>query len=177
MRFERLSGLPAIGDRPVEFGVAENLLGREGLVVRFRDHGGEQWIGNFQRGLSQCDALLEHPDGQHVLIVAGGQGYVVDPDLRRAVAIKGDVSQVYSDAEAAVLYLEKQGLSIEALGRHGVEWRTRRISWDGMRNVRIDGEKITGEAWDPTSSSWAPFSVDRQTGLVEGGSFPASSVR
>jgi hypothetical protein len=53
------------------------------VVVRFNPASVEPWVGNFQRGLTPYDSVLAHPDGRQVVIVAGGQGYVIDPEMRR----------------------------------------------------------------------------------------------
>jgi len=68
----------------------------------------------------------------------------------------------------------------EALGVEGVLWRSRRVSWDGMRDFRREGFVLRGEAWEP-SDRWYPFEVDLRSGNVAGGSYseppPAKPVR
>src|SRR4051794_19170072 len=77
--FEVLPGLPAYGPSAEPFTATGQGAHREGFVVRFTSPDGGSWVGNFQRGLSRYDDLQAHPDGRNVLVVAGGQGYVVDP--------------------------------------------------------------------------------------------------
>ena len=50
-------------------------------------------------------------------------------------------------------------------------WQTRRLSWDGLRNLALDGDDLIGEAYDPTDQSWHAFSVDLSTGEAQGGSY------
>jgi hypothetical protein len=63
------------------------------------------------------------------------------------------------------------GLWFECVGPEGMRWRTRRISWDGMMEVSLDGKRLHGNALD-LDDSWARFDVDIDTGEVTGGSYP-----
>jgi hypothetical protein len=63
------------------------------------------------------------------------------------------------------------GLWFEALAASGMSWRSRRLSWDGVRNVRIDDSRLRGEAWNPVDDCWNEFTLDLQTGDVVGGSY------
>ena len=48
-----------------------------------------------------------------------------------------------------------------------------RISWDGIKDVDLKENIITGLAYDPTDSNleWKPFKVDVEKRKVEGGSY------
>ena len=75
--FEVLPGLPAVGPYPEQFAPDGRPTHSEGLVVRVLPRKGEPWVGNFQRGLSKLDAVLAHPNGNNVIVIAGGQAYEV----------------------------------------------------------------------------------------------------
>lgn len=64
------------------------------------------------------------------------------------------------------------GLWLEATEGERLLWRTRRLSWDGMMEVRVDGERIVGNAYDPMNDEWTPFAVEIATGEAVGGSYP-----
>jgi len=64
-----------------------------------------------------------------------------------------------------------QGLAFVRLGAEGRTWHTRRISWDGFKQVQLSSTKISGLAWAPWDPEWTPFTVDLRTGRVEGGSY------
>lgn len=173
-RFERLPGLPGTGPVPEQF--SETGLGRhqEGLVVRFTPANGEAWVGNFQSGLAGYEEILPHPDGRHIVVVAGGQGYIIDPETRRLTGcVGGAIDAAYQVAEPPLLIVA-DGNHFEALGAGGFHWRTRRLSWDGFRNVTIRGGQLLGEAWDPMNERRCPFEVDLATGAAAGGSFGTS---
>ena len=58
------------------------------------------------------------------------------------------------------------GLNFEALRKDGLWWRSPRVSWDGIRNIRIEGAVLRGKAFDPTAreNAWSDFTVDLMTG-------------
>ena len=66
--------------------------------------------------------------------------------------------------------LFSNGLWFELLGPNGMIWKSRRISWDGMRNFTIQGLTLTGQSccYDDT---WSDFTLDLIEGTVAGGSY------
>ena len=40
-----------------------------------------------------------------------------------------------------------------------------------MQGLKIDGQNLTGESWDPLTDKWVPFQLDLITGQSVGGSF------
>src|SRR5204863_9019832 len=81
MRFEVLPGLPPYGPMAISFTKNEPEH-REGLVIRFFPVASEPWIGNFLGGLTRCNAVLDHPNGKDVIVVAKGDIHVVEPESR-----------------------------------------------------------------------------------------------
>ena len=78
-KFKILAGLPVYGDLPEQFSATGIGMHREGFVVQFfPSEKIASWIGNFQRGLNFFDEAFEHPDGSSVVVVAGGECYIVD---------------------------------------------------------------------------------------------------
>ncbi len=169
-RFRVLPGLPATGPLPEQFSDSGQGKHREGFVVEFEPSDGASWIGNFQPGYAQgYSQVILHPDGQRLLVIAGGTAYVVDPETRELIAtFGGGVEIVLADEERHQLIIGN-GLWFEAVTASGMRWRSRRLSWDGIQNVRIDGSALRGEAWN--LSDWSEFTVDLQTGDVVGSSY------
>jgi hypothetical protein len=170
--WEILEGLPAYGAPAVPFSATGLGAHREGLVAKFKTSAGD-WIGNFQRGMTSCDQMCQHPDGRHVVVVAGGTAYVVDPETQvLANHFDAQIEQVISfPVEGLILF--SNGLWFDALDVRGSAWRSRRISWDGFRKVSLEGNVIRGEAYAPDGAdgTWHPFAVDVRTGEVTGGSY------
>lgn len=173
MSFEILAGLPPYGPAAEQFSATGEGTHREGLVVEFLPPEAAPWIGNFQRGLTPFDTVVELPGTTEVLVVAGGTAYVVSPSKRLCLRTFGaGLRAALRFGDAVVL---SDGLSLEALRGGGVQWRTPRISWDGFRNLRIEGTQALGDAWNAPDDAWTPFAVDLETGEVTcGGHLPES---
>ena len=112
---------------------------------------------------------MEHPNGKDLIVVARGQGYVVDPEAQQLVSrISGYIEHVIRLPEfGAVAFFD--GLGIEAINYDGLWWRTKRISWDEIRNIKVEGTILRGEASTPDGKEWAPFTVDLMTGECKDG--------
>ncbi len=165
-----LDGLPAYGDMPEQFSATGQGMHREGFVVEFTPPDAPSWIGNFQRSMTSLDVVIASRGDGTVTVIAGGQAYVVDPVSRSCVrTFGGQIEHVFDLADRTVF---SNGLWLEATDGERLLWRTRRLSWDGMMDVRVDGERIVGNAYDPMTDEWTPFSVEVANGEAVGGSYP-----
>jgi hypothetical protein len=163
--FRVLPGLPATGPAAETFPKSAARLGREGFVVEIFPENERSWVGNFGPGLSNFSAAFEHPDGRHVLVISNGQGYVVEPSTRRLVGeVGGAIIGVTELSDPPSLLLNHQGIAFERVGPHGRLWRTRRLSWDGFKDVQISAETISGLGWAAPTDTWEPFEVDIRSG-------------
>ena len=172
MKFEILPGLPATGLMHENFSASGTGKHSEGIVVRFFSNDNSSWVGNFQPGLGGATSVINHPDGLNLIVFAEGQAYVIDPSTKKLkTEFGGCIQDIFELSEDHALILG-DGLHFERVEKTGAMlWRTKRISWDGMQNVRIEGDKILGEAFTPLENKWLPFSVDLYTGEVDGGSY------
>jgi len=169
--FEVLPGLPGVGPYPEQFSPTGRGTFREGFVVRFKPRSAASWVGNFQSGPYGFTGVVPHPDGRSVIVVSGGQAYHVDPETRTLLLqFGGMISGVVQEPSRGLLIFADD-LRLWAMSASGVQWETGRISWDGIRGLVIEGESVVGEAYDPMSDGWCPFSVEVATGKVQGGSY------
>lgn len=168
-RFRILSGLPAYGPMPEQFSDTGQGTHREGLAIEFRPSSDSTWVGNFQPGFTDFHAALAHPDGHHVVVIAGGTAYIIDPITRRCVESFGaDFSEILLPDSHPLLVLSS-GIDLLALDATGNAWRTGRISIDGIRSLRFEGGKILGEGWwGSDDENWSTFEVSIETGEVTG---------
>lgn len=175
MSFRILPGLPPYGPAAVQFSETGQGKQSEGLVVEFEgDTGGTPWTGNFHRGMTRYDDVLQVAGSPELTIVAGGTAYVVNQKTRQCLrTFGGDLHQVLRIPGGFVL---SNGLWLEAKVDGGLLWRSRRISWDGFQDIRVEGDRIVGEAFTPMGERWEPFEVDVRTGEVIGGTFPGGAV-
>jgi hypothetical protein len=179
--FELLEGLPTSG--PVALPFPDDRRGsfREGLVVRFHTAAGNSWVGNFQRGFARgFDAAIDHPDGRNVIVVAGGDGYFVDPETRRQTHTFGGGICFLQHVPRLNVVVFSDGIQFATFSADGSGWNSERISWDGIRNIAIVESTLHGEAWSPIPDAWHPFQLDLLTGKSLGAVYPreiATAVR
>jgi hypothetical protein len=163
------AGLPPYGPRALSFPDPEAF--REGLVVTFMASNGEQWTGNFARGLGGLDAIRDELGPQATIVVSNGAAFVVDVDRKAASEVTWPVEYVeYIPSQRLIVV--GNGLWFEGISASGRVWQSPRISWDGMRSLRCDGVNIAGEAYTPIGPpDWLPFKLDIRSGTVEGGAY------
>jgi hypothetical protein len=171
--FKLLPALPAADPAAVPFSASGQEAQGDGLAVHFSPEGGESWAGNFQRGGGDHDSAHLHPRGRDVVVIAGGQVYIVDPQARRlshvllSKALPADIAWSRALPDLGLLLLAGSTM-VFALQAQGPGWSSRRLSWGGLRNLEISGARLTGEGRSHDGSRHS-FSLDLRTGEAEGG--------
>jgi len=166
-----LAGLPPYGEVATNFSATGLARHSEGLVVSFRAGDSPQWIGNFARGLARFDSVQVLPNHTAAIIIAGGQGYVIDPVSRQVQGTTGGaIVDAFVHPTTSAIVLNHQNILFESIGPSGRLWLSRRISWDGLRLVEVSDNVLAGEAWR-YDDTWHPFQLDLVSGNVEGGSY------
>jgi hypothetical protein len=79
-----------------------------------------------------------------VLVTSSGALWKVDPETRAAEEIASAILGVVTLHGSTDLLFNDQGLTFIRLGRTGVIWHTRRISWDGFDKLRFEGGNLIG---------------------------------
>jgi len=170
--FRELPGLPAYGPMPLQFSSTGQGMHREGFVVEFLPGREDKWVGNFQLGLTGYRAVVAHPDGRCFIVISGGEAYVVDPRAKKVEEVFGgqiEFVALVSEIDALVF---GNGLWFDIVRPDGCRATTRRISWDGMTEIAINGSRLRGQAYDPLSESSVPFEVNLLDATHTGGSYP-----
>jgi hypothetical protein len=170
-----LAGLPPYGPPALSFPRPDS--SSEGYVVKFETDDGS-WIGNFATPNRQGpNAVHAELGSRFVLVVAAGSGYLVDAHRRQLVReLPTDVQHVWFQKELPAFVISN-GLWFEAFDAQRTLWRSRRISWDWIRNVGREGLTVTGEASFPADvEEWVTFELDLRTGAVQGGSYTGPDV-
>lgn len=165
-----LSGLPPYGAPAMAFPAAWGRVGREGTVVEFDTDAGS-WVGNFQPGNGGIDLVSPSPNERDVIVVAAGNLWVANPDARTAVRLMDSIDAVIEVHDPDGWVFGWQGLALFRFGPSGILWHTRRLSWDGLDDLRIVENEVHGLAWSPMDDQWQPFQVDLASGSSTGGSF------
>lgn len=173
---DALSKMPAGREiREVFFG-SKISVNQAKLLIKVVPAKGLPWIGIFGPGYESPRAITgvySCPHHEEICVVVQGEGYiisVIDPSMSSLIG-------VFPILEVHVL-LEEQLLlfvnftHIVAYGVKGIAWSTERLSWDGLKVVKITSRFIEGIAWDAPSEQEVGFTVDLKTGEHTGGSSP-----
>ncbi len=172
-RFEILEGLPPYGPMYIPITTDNGPFFSEGYVVRFFKSDGTDWVANFKPGWTNYYDIFDYPDHDTTIVIAGGLGYVMStenetPKSSFGITInnviqRNDGSLICAD-DTHILLLDYQS---------GDFWESDRISWDGIRDLKLDENIVKGQSYDPTNSikPWADFSIDLNTKEIHGGSF------
>lgn len=175
-QFEVLDGLPTRG--PMYVPVSSNAVPfySEGYVVRFFPKNGAEWVGNFRPGCGEFNGTFGLPEHDKVLVVAGGQAYLMSPAKHEPLLEFGGQIEEALIVEDGDLIFRDLIRIIVIRRRTGVLWMSERISLDGLRNLKVVGDNLTGEAWWPSITSqiqeeWVSFDLDLRSKKLTGGTF------
>jgi hypothetical protein len=136
----------------------------------------DSWVGSFAEGdisPNAASGVFSCPSPRNMLVVAKGEAYIVNVDEPsehyhiKLVPVMGVVP--VPEARMIVLY---DFIRLEGYGGSGRCWQTPSLSWDGLRNIRSEGQYVVGEGWDSPNDTWVPFRVDARDGAYTGGASP-----
>jgi hypothetical protein len=168
--FEVLAGLPGDGPVPLAFSATGRGRHSEGFVVKFMPYDGASWVGNFQPGLTSFSLVVGQNNGTAHLVISSGQGYFVDTRTGGLLSEFGgsiEWAQVLDDGETV---LTGNGIAFSLFKGAKTVWRTRRLSWDGVRVIRLTSDRLIGEGWC-FDETWHPFEVNLANGDSTGGGY------
>ena len=172
-RYEILNGLPPYGPMYIPISGEEEPFYSEGYVVKFKKSDGEEWVANFRPGWTDYNNIFDFPEHNTLVVFAGGQGYIMNPDEQKPkstfgltikdVIQKEDGSLICSD-DIHILVLDNKS---------GEFWKSDQISWDGIKDLKLLDNKVRGQTYDPTNSNqpWSDFELNLETKEIKGGSF------
>lgn len=175
MRYEILSGLPTCGPMYVPVAQVEQPFinpHSEGFVVRFFDSLSESWVANFNVGDTTFNAVFDFPQTDLCIVIAGGNGYVMKPNQTKPIStFGGAIKSAILTNQQEVIGADDTDLTI--IDSNGQLWISERISWDGIKDLRIDRRVITGSSYDPMedNNEWIDFTLNLDTKQLTGGSY------
>jgi hypothetical protein len=161
--FVILPGLPGEGPYPEQFTNAGGTH-REGFVVQIVPESGEPWVGNFQRGHGTLTRVVAHPGGRLLLVIARGLAYPVDTETRRMVGPPTDAITGACQSAGWVALASFTGLVV--FGPDGERWQTPQVAWDGIEDLRIEGNRLFARGWNAILEQWEPIEIDLETHQV-----------
>lgn len=170
-RFEILEALPTYGPMYISVTRDNEPFFSQGLSIRFNKKDETDWVANFQPGWTGLNAVYEL-DQENLLIIAGGTCYLMNPENTKPLEVFGvGYETVIKTLDNRLILQDLTDITIiESDGSH---WKTERISWDGLKNLKLDGNLVSGLSFDPINDkkAWVEFVVDLEKRNVTGGSF------
>jgi len=172
-RFEVLDSLPAYG--PMYVPVTDNgePFYSEGFPVRFRKANGTDWVANFSLGWTNFNAVFDFPLRNKTIVFAGGQGYIMSVESERPLNTFGlTINEVLQTESGSLICAD--GTSIMILDNEMDElWQSERISWDGMKDLKLRENVLSGLSYDPTDPKheWVEFTLNILSKELTGGSY------
>lgn len=144
----------------------------EGFAVRFYTAENTNWVGNFEPGWTGLNAVYEFDSDPYVLVIAGGICYLMNPDFKQPISIFGAGYETVLKTLDGRLILQ-DSILLTIFETNGTYWHTERISWDGIAELKSEGNLISGLSFDPMNENeeWVGFVVDLEKRTVKGGSY------
>jgi hypothetical protein len=172
-RFEILDGLPPYGPMYIPISIDEEPFVSEGYVVKFYKSNGEDWVANFKPGWTDYSNIFDFPEHDSTIVIAGGLGYIMTPENERPKTTFGmSIKNVIQTDGGSLICADDTHILI-LNNETGEFWESERISWDGIKDLKINNNNLTGQSYDPTNLKmpWSDFSINLDTKVIEGGSF------
>lgn len=144
----------------------------EGFPVRFFKADGTDWVANFELGWTDLKIICELNDTCNLLVIAGGTCYLMNPEEAKPISVFGVGYSSVLRASDGRLILEDQ-IDLTIVETDGSHWATERISWDGIKELRLENNTVTGLSYDPMydADDWIDFTYDIDTKTLTGGSY------
>jgi hypothetical protein len=140
-------------------------------VIEFRS-GADVWVGRFGLGPGGMVMARPHPNQRDVVVISGGDLWIVDPITRSGTCLAPVISSAIEVQDPDGWVFSRQDIALMRFGPRGIIWHTKRLSWDGFDGLVIEGDEITGLAWGLGDGPGCPFRVDLRTGRATGGGVP-----
>lgn len=170
---ERLTEIPRGTQPHYYYPGASPLGGADGILIQVRPQNGKMWLGTFAFGRltpQGVSGLFTMPDPERFCVVSKGAGCIVSaasPAEWEALCVTPIIDVRSVRAQGIIVFANFTELA--AYGPSGIKWRTKRLTWDGLKIVEVTDTSIRGQFWDIRSETIAEFVVDLETGTHQGG--------
>lgn len=144
----------------------------EGFPVRFYRADGTEWVANFQLGWTDLKQIIEFEDARNLLVIACGTCYLMNPEETKPIEVFGvGYSDIFKASKGRLVLQGQTDLTI--IEPDGTHWDTERISWDGLGEINVENNLISGLAYNPMhdADEWVIFKYDLDTKTLTGGNY------
>ena len=119
------------------------------LWVLFEDDEYRQWCGIFGAGDLQYEGKVEVLRSDDFMVLVAGRLYRVNSNRRELVFASDE--RKFTDAiyhHNRDLVIACDWTNLYCFNSQGLQWQSKRISWDGISLDRLDGDCLYGSAAD-----------------------------
>lgn len=171
-RYKILDSLPTYGPMHISVTQSGEPFYSEGFPVRFYKTDGTEWVANFKPGSTNLKQVIELEKTQNLLVIACGACYLMNPDSSKPIQAFGESYSEICETSNGRLVLQEE-ISLTIIESNGSYWNTQRISWDGLGEIKVEDNIVTGLSCDPMhdADEWVPFKYDLDTRILIGGSY------
>lgn len=170
--YKILESLPSNG--PIYISVTENNENyvSEGFPVRFFRDNGSNWVANFKPGWTNFNQVYEIENQTNLIVIAGGTLYLMNPENEKPLDVFGVGFERAFKSDRNQIILQNQ-TDLTIIEKNGEYWTTERISYDGIKELKIKEKIVSGLTYFPTSDDdlWLEFTLNLENRKVSGGSF------
>ena len=174
--YEILTSLPTYGPMYISVTNDGKPYYSEGLPVRFYKKDGTEWVANFKPGLTNFVKVMELKNSLNLLIIAYGTCYIISPNNTTPILVFGVGFTCILEANNDRLVLQDQ-TDLTIVEPNGTYWVTERISWDGIKELRIENSNVIGLSYDPIVDQWISFKYDLDSRILTGGSYQQYEIK
>jgi len=160
---------------PQQIAGEEDALARGALLLLIHPANHPAFLATCALGFtdpSMPTGIFSCPNPRELCALAGGYAYLIDtsdPTRSTHLPLKPVAEVLPLPAHNLLLFVGFHTLL--AWGADGLAWHTPRLTWDGLRITRIDGDTLHGLAWNMPSDKDVPFTIHLPTGAHTGGGF------
>ncbi len=173
--YQILESLPVYGPMYTPVSWREEPSFSEGYVVRFFRDDKTEWVANFFPGWTEFCVVIEMKNSKNLLVVAFGAAYIMNPNEETPLGRFGVGFHGYAEhVDGRIVLVDQTDLTIVEPG--GKYWTTKRISIDGLKNLEINGDIVSGLCYSLESGNWQHFSYDIENKILIGGSYDWDEV-
>jgi hypothetical protein len=144
----------------------------QGFPVRFYKTDGTEWVANFHPGWTGLNRVIEFENTQNLLVIAFGTCYLMNPNDPKPISVFGaGFSRLYQASRNRLVLQDE--ISLTVIEPDGSHWNTERISWDGIEDMKVENNIVTGLSYRPMNdpAEWVPFTYDLDTKTLTRGSY------
>jgi hypothetical protein len=142
------------------------------LEVMIQPRDGEPFLATCALGFRDPAAptgVWATPHSDWLCAVSGGYAYLIDtaqPEQFTMIRYRPvlQVIPYHSGTTSPSLLLFAGHNSILAWGPDGEAWESGRLSWEGLTQLHIEGEILSGLGWDLMTDKDVPFALDLRSG-------------